>query len=66
MRNINRISVFTQELNRIWATYFSDWRFGQFMYNLITETGDPFFHNEAKMLKVVKEYIREVTGKEVE
>lgn len=35
MRNINRISVFTQELNRIWTTYFSDLRFGQFMMNFL-------------------------------
>ena len=52
MRNINRISVFTQELNRIWATYFSDWRFGQFMMNfpgwVSNKKIDPFFQKKKK------------------
>ena len=66
MRNPERLDSFYTELCRLHKEYLPDWRFGQFMYNLITETGDPFFHNEAEMLKVVKEYISEVTGKEVE
>lgn len=66
MRDPERLDSFYAELCRLHKEYLPDWRFGQFMYNVIAETGDPFFHNEAKMLKIIKEYIRSVTGKEVE
>ena len=63
MRNINRISVFTQELNRIWATYFSDWRFGQFMMNFLgwgsNEKIDPFFSEEEEMLNYLYQFCGE-------
>ena len=35
IRNPERIDVFTLELNRIWKTYFCDFRFGQFMSNFL-------------------------------
>lgn len=35
MRNLERIDVFTSELNRIWKKHFPDWRFGQLMSNFL-------------------------------
>ena len=46
MRDPNRLDVFYKELYRIHRTYFSDWRFGQFMMN--------FLGNVASFLKKMK------------
>lgn len=65
MRNPDRIDEFTNELNRIWKTYYTDWRFGQFMSNFFSwlysvKKIDMFFPEEDKML----EYLKEFTEKE--
>ena len=65
MRNPERLDVFYEELKRLHKEYLLDWRFGQFIFNLMAETGDPFFYEEDAMLKVIKKYIADVTGKEV-
>lgn len=64
MRNPNRIDTFTSELNRIWKTYYSDWRFGQFMSNFLgfvvsQKERDIFFPEEPEMLTYLKEYCGE-------
>lgn len=55
IRDPERIDVFTSELNRIWKTYYPDWRFGQFMSNFLGFVGgikrvDIFFPEELEML----------------
>lgn len=65
IRNPERIDVFTSELNRIWKTYYLDWRFGQFMSNFLgfvqsKKNKDIFFPEESEMLT----YLREYCGKE--
>ena len=64
IRNPERIDVFTSELNRIWKTYYLDWRFGQFMSNFLgfvlsEQNRDIFFPEESEMLTYLKEYCGE-------
>ena len=64
IRNPERIDVFTSELNRIWKTYYLDWRFGQFMSNFLgfvqsKKNRDIFFPEEPEMLTYLKEYCGE-------
>lgn len=64
IRDPERIDVFTSELNRIWKTYYPDWRFGQFMSNFLGFVGgikrvDIFFPEESEMLTYLKEYCGE-------
>ena len=65
MRKPERLDKFYEELCRIHKKYLSDWRFGQFIFNLISEIGDPFYYEEDKMIEVIKKYVSDVTGKEV-
>lgn len=65
IRNPERIDEFTKELNRIWKTYFLDWRFGQLMMNFLSwvqyeKKLDLFFPEEEQMLT----YLREFCGEE--
>lgn len=63
MRDTNRIPVFIKELERIWIQCYLDLRFGQFMVNFFNYVAfeykrDPFFPEEAEMLKYLKEYAK--------
>jgi len=64
MRDPKRIKKFCKELAEIWETNCPDWRFGQFICNVMgvvqQKHGDIFFPEEADMIK----YIREVFEKE--
>ena len=65
MRDINRIDIFTLELNKIWKEYFPDWRFGQLMINFLgwvntSKNRDPFFPEETEMLNLLNEYVEKV------
>ena len=64
MRKLERIDEFTTELNRVWKTYYPDWRFGQFMSNFLGFVSgikgvDIFFPEESEMLTYLKEYCGE-------
>lgn len=64
MRDINRIDIFTNELNRVWKQYFPDWRFGQLMFNFLgwitsEKERDIFFPEEDKMLIYLYEFCGE-------
>ena len=64
MRSKDRIDVFTSELNRIWKTYYPDWRFGQLCSNFFgwlasTKKMDLFFPEESEMITYLKEYCGE-------
>ena len=50
MRPIERIEPFLKELGDIWKERFPDWRFGQLIYNFISEKGDPFFWEDEEFL----------------
>lgn len=55
MRDPNRLDAFYAELCKIHKEQFPDWRFGQFISNLITR--DPFYLEEEDFLKMIKENI---------
>lgn len=63
MRDKNRISVFTKELERVWMQCYPDLRFGQLMMNFLNYVAlehkrDLFFPEESEMLKYLKEYAK--------
>lgn len=55
MRDPNRLDNFYMELCKIHKEKFPDWRFGQFISNLITK--DPFYLEEEDFLKMIKNNI---------
>ena len=64
IRDPERIDIFTSELNRIWKTYYRNWRFGQFMSNFLgfvtsQKKRDIFFPEEDEMLTYLKEFCGE-------
>ena len=63
IRDPERIDIFTSELNRIWKTYYRNWRFGQFMSNFLgfvtNQKRDIFFPEEDEMLTYLKEFCGE-------
>ena len=61
MRDINRIEPFMEELTTIWKEQCPDWRFGQFISNVLgwiqsEKEIDIFFIEEDKILEYIKEY----------
>ena len=63
MRNVNRIYPFMSELQTIWAVYYSDLRFAQFMMNFLNyitleSKQDPFFIEDDACLEYLKEYAK--------
>ena len=57
MRDPNRIDKFCNELAEIWKTNCPDWRFGQFMINVLSSCdGDPWFYEEDEMIEKFREY----------
>lgn len=57
MRDINRIDKFCEELAKIWKENCPDWRFGQFMVNVLGAMPiDPFFPEEDKMIEYIKNF----------
>jgi hypothetical protein len=64
MRDPARIAKFFEELTALWLEYCPDWRFGQLMINFfnwvaLEKKCDPFFHEEDRMLRYLKEYAGE-------
>ena len=67
MRDVKRIKKFCDELAKIWAASFPDWRFGQFCSNffgwLVSEKKkDLWFPEEKAMIEYIKEYALTMTG----
>lgn len=56
MRKIERIDPFLERLGEIWKTKCPDWRFGQLMFNFISETGDPFHWSEDEFINLLEQY----------
>ena len=63
MRDPKRIDQFCDELNRLWHKV-PDWRFGQFMWNIISACQangiDTFYMEDDKMMEFLKEYFKEI------
>ena len=60
MRDPNRIANFLYELGAIWEKELPDWRFGQLMFNFISECGDPFYWEEDVFLEKFKAYVHRI------
>ena len=56
MRSVERLDKFYDDLKEIHAKSFQDWRFGQLMFNFISEYGDPFFLEEDMFIEEMKKY----------
>lgn len=56
MRDVNRFDEFYDELKNIHKKSFGQWRFGQLMFNFISECGDPFYWEEDKFIEEIKKY----------
>ena len=56
MRDVKRLDKFYDELKEVHAMSFPDWRFGQLMFNFLSECGDPFYWEEDKFIEEIKKY----------
>jgi hypothetical protein len=57
MRDIDRIDVFCDGLAKIWKKKCPDWRFGQFMINVLNSFDrDPWFYEEDEMPEKIKAF----------
>lgn len=56
MRDIDRIKPFLAELGEIWKKH-PDLRFGQLMFNVFADFGDPFFLEEDEFLVALKAHL---------
>ena len=56
MRPIGRMPVFLKQIQKEWEKV-PDWRFGQLMFNFISEYGDPFFLEEDQFVEELQKYL---------
>ena len=66
MRDIGRLDGFYDEVKRIHAENFPDWRFGQLMLNFFSayaSEGDAFYWEENDFLEKFRRYASETTRK---
>ena len=68
MRDPNRLDSFYSELRDIHKKYFPDWRYFQFMSNVMgwiysEKKIDPFFIEENKAKEYLKEYANSTSAK---
>ena len=59
MRSVERLDDFYTQLKEIHKTYFPDWRFTQFISNIMSfYQSDLFYVEEEKFLDKVKTYVK--------
>lgn len=59
MRDTDRIDNFCSELAKIWKENCPDWRFGQFMMNVLNSFNtDPWFDEEDAMIEKIRDYFK--------
>lgn len=59
MRDINRIDIFCEQLAEIWKKKCPDWRFGQFMINVLNSFDrDPWFYEEDEMIEKINAFFK--------
>lgn len=71
MRKSERLDYVYDEICRLHKKYLSDWRLQQFILNYlswyVTKYGNDGFYNEnEKIVKFIKEFIKDSIGKDVE
>lgn len=57
MRNPERIDKICDKLKEVWKNKYPDLRFGQLMYNLFYNIGDPFYIEDREMLSLIDKYL---------
>jgi len=66
MRKKERIDIFLNQLGKIWKENCPDWRFGQFMVNVLnTFDIDPFFLEEDDMIKKIEQYFNKEENNDI-
>lgn len=59
MRDPKRIDAFCSDLAKLWHKV-PDWRFGQFLSNVLDSyNGDIFFPEDDKLLQFMKDYFKQ-------
>ena len=56
MRDPNRMDGFLEKVKALWSMA-PDLRFGQLMFNLISEEGDPFYWEEDVFIKKLEKHM---------
>lgn len=60
MRDASRIEPFCHYLAQIWKAYFPDWRFGQFICNVIDWANvSPFYIEEEEFKQIIDKFVEE-------
>lgn len=59
MRDKNRIKPFLERLEKVWNEV-PDWRFGQFMCNVLNSMPiDPFYIEDKEMIEYFENFLKE-------
>lgn len=59
MRNPDRIKPFLEKIEDLWKNNVPDWRFGQLMFNFLSQVDeDPFFWEEEKFLEKLENFLK--------
>ena len=57
MRDIKRMKPFLAKRENMWKEKCPDWRFGQLMFNFLSEVGDPFHWEEDTFIEKLTSYL---------
>lgn len=58
MRDPDRLQPLYNELCRIHKEYCPDWRFGQFIMNLLSQLGDIFYIKDDCIIEKIENYFK--------
>lgn len=58
MRDPDRLQPLYNELCRIHKEYCPDWRFGQFIMNLLSQLGDIFYIEDDCIIEKIESYFK--------
>ena len=62
MRDPSRILIFCDRLAAAWQKV-PDWRFGQFMLNILASSQkEPFYMEDEEMIQYIEKFINEIRG----
>ena len=58
MRDPNRLQPLYNEICRIHKENCPDWRFGQFIINILSENGDVFYVEDDEIIEKIESYFK--------
>ena len=62
MRDPNRLQPLYNEICRIHKENCPDWRFGQFIINILSESGDIFYVDDDEIIEKIELYFKKKRG----